>query len=152
MIGKTVGSHPPHVVSSASRQIRQDLGDRGIDQQCARDHVAAPTEVDGDLRRATRAAGAYVLHAGYRADRLLNRPCYQQRHLVSRTAAGIEVDDHARERHLREKPDRQRPRGDCTGDRDGDRHEQDRTGVTLDEASEGHGALLDRTVAWSESW
>jgi hypothetical protein len=99
--------HAPHVIGRARRQRGQDTGNRRIDEQRAGDHVAAPAKVDGDLRRSPAGFRADIAHAGNGADRFLDRAGDGERGLAGRAAPRVEIDDHARERDLREEAGRQ---------------------------------------------
>ncbi len=138
--------HSPDVVGGARRQARQRARDRGIDQQRARDHVAAPAEVDRDLRGAARRLGAYVGDAGDGAQHLLHRARHQHRGLVGGPAAGIEVDDDAREGDLREQPDRQRQRRDDPRQRQRQRDREQGARLGLDQRGEAHQRAACRTA------
>ncbi len=80
--------HAPNVETGAGRQARENLSDGRIDQQRGGDHVAAPAEVDGDLRRAARSGRAHFEHSRHRTDRLLHRPGHAQSGLVNGAVAG----------------------------------------------------------------
>ena len=138
--------HPADVVAGAGRQAGEDLADGGIDQQGAGDHVAAPAEIDRDLRRAAGGVGADVLHAGDGADGFLDGAGDQQGGLVGGTAAGVEVDDDAGEGDLREQADGEREAGDGAGGGEGDRQDDDGAGVSLGEGGQRH-----RRASWPAS-
>ncbi len=137
--------HSPHVVDGARGKARQSLGDRRIDEQRARDHVGPPREVDGKLRGAARRVGADVLNAGDRTNGFFKRRRHEQRGLIRRPAAGVDIDDDAGKGDLRKKAHGERRRRDRAGNGERRRQYDDGARLIFDEPDERHSVLLVRT-------
>ncbi len=95
---------------------------------------------------------AHVLHAGHRADRLLDRPRDHEHRLVRRATSCLEVDDDARKRHLGEQADREDESGGDTRERQRERDGDDRLPLAFEQIAECHQRADVRTVSPSATW